>query len=73
VLIVGLVDNVLTTFVYGKKINMHPLIILFSVLGGIAFFGPIGFLFGPLVVTLLFVLIQMYRVIVLGTGDDQVS
>jgi predicted PurR-regulated permease PerM len=35
------------------------------VLGGLAFFGPIGFLFGPLVITLLFVLLRVYRVVVL--------
>jgi predicted PurR-regulated permease PerM len=63
--LVGMIDNFLAPCLYGKGTNIHPILILFSVLGGLAFFGPIGFLFGPLVITLLFVLLHVYRVIVL--------
>ncbi|MFT5037296.1 MAG: putative PurR-regulated permease PerM, partial [Candidatus Azotimanducaceae bacterium] len=41
---------------------MHPFIILLSVLGGISLFGPIGFIVGPIVVTLLMVLLELYSV-----------
>ncbi len=58
-LIVGLVDNVLAPIIINKGINVHPLLILFSILGGLQFFGPTGFLLGPLVVSLLFVLIRI--------------
>jgi hypothetical protein len=44
-----------------KGINIHPLLILFSVLGGIQFFGPEGFLLGPLVLSMLFVLIRTLK------------
>ncbi len=63
--LVGLLDNFLTPMLYSKGTNMHPLVVLFSVLGGIAFFGPIGFIFGPLVATLMFVLLRVYRVMIL--------
>lgn len=63
--LVGLIDNMLAPYLYGKGSNVHHVLILFSVLGGLAFFGPIGFLFGPLVITLLFVLLRVYRVVVL--------
>ncbi len=61
VLIVGLVDNLLNPLVVGKKINVPPLFILFSVLGGISLFGIIGVLIGPIVVGLLYELVTLYR------------
>lgn len=57
---VGLVDNVLGPILIGRGVDSHPLLILFSVLGGIAFFGPIGFLLGPLSVSLLSALLSEY-------------
>ncbi len=41
--------------------NLHPYVILLSVLGGIGFFGPIGFLIGPLVIALLSALLKIYK------------
>ncbi|MEN9647362.1 MAG: hypothetical protein RLY57_166 [Candidatus Parcubacteria bacterium] len=69
-ILVGLIDNILAPYLYGKGSNVHHVLILFSVLGGLAFFGPIGFLFGPLVITLLFVLLRVYRVVVLKIEKD---
>lgn len=59
VVLVGLIDNFLGPIILQKGINIHPLLILFSVLGGIQFFGPEGFILGPLVLSVLFVLIKM--------------
>lgn len=60
VLIVGLVDNLIGPYLISRGSNMHPFIILISVLGGILLFGPIGFIVGPVVVTLFFVLLEIY-------------
>ncbi len=57
---VGLIDNFLGPKILGKNIKIHPLIILFSVLGGIAEFGPIGFILGPLIISFLFALLEIY-------------
>lgn len=59
-LAVGLVDNFLGPKLVGRGIKLHPFMILLSILGGLSFFGPIGFLLGPLVLSLLFVLIEVY-------------
>ncbi len=48
-----------------KGINIHPLLILLSVLGGIAFFGVIGFILGPIVLSFLFTLFAIYKPIIL--------
>lgn len=57
---VGLVDNFLGPKLVGRGMRLHPLIILLSVLGGIGFFGPLGFLLGPLTISLLFALLDIY-------------
>lgn len=59
--IVGLVDNFLHLVVTAKKVSLPPLVILFSVLGGISFFGPAGIIVGPLCVSLLHSLLVLYK------------
>ncbi len=61
IVVVGLVDNFLSPLVVGGRTNIPPLLILFSVLGGISFLGPIGVLVGPLAISLLYTLILIYR------------
>jgi predicted PurR-regulated permease PerM len=47
-LVVGSVDNVLRPRLVGRDTKMHDLVILFSTLGGILAFGPVGFIVGPI-------------------------
>ena len=51
-IVVGSIDNLLRPRLVGRDTQMHDLLILFSTLGGIAFFGPIGFLVGPILAAL---------------------
>lgn len=62
---VGLIDNVLGPKLIEKSMNIHPLLILLSVLGGIAYFGVIGFILGPIVLSFLFTLFEIYKPIIL--------
>ena len=59
-LVVGMADNVLRPIIVERGVKLHPFLILLSILGGIGLFGPIGFLLGPLVLSLLFVLLEIY-------------
>jgi predicted PurR-regulated permease PerM len=59
-ILVNLAYNLITPQFVRRKSDIHPYIILLSVLGGISFFGPIGFLMGPFVVALLFSLLRIY-------------
>jgi predicted PurR-regulated permease PerM len=61
---VGLIDNFLSPKVISRGIRIHPLFILISVLGGVTFFGPFGFLLGPLTVAVFFSLFDIYQLIV---------
>jgi predicted PurR-regulated permease PerM len=58
--IVGLIDNLLRQKVIERGVKIQPLLILLSVLGGIGFFGAIGFLLGPLILSLLFSFLDIY-------------
>lgn len=60
---VGLIDNFLGPKLAGRGMRLHPFLILLSILGGIGFFGPLGFLLGPLVLSMLFVLLEIYSAI----------
>lgn len=70
ILIVGLVDNFLGPYLYSKGTKTHQLIMLFAVLGGLSLFGPIGFIFGPIVVALFFSLIEIYQTLILNQARD---
>lgn len=59
VLAVGMIDNLLGPRLVGKGMKLHPLIVLLSVLGGLAFFGPVGLFLGPLCTSLLFAFISI--------------
>lgn len=61
VIMVGTIDNFLTPYIIGRKIDIPPFLILFSVLGGIALLGPVGILIGPLAVSMLYTLTEIYQ------------
>ena len=61
-LIISLIDNFLRPELVGKDTQMHPLIVFFATLGGIAVFGVMGFLIGPIVVALFISLWDIYAV-----------
>lgn len=69
--IAGLVDNLLMPHFYGRGIHVHPLFVLFSVLGGLALFGAVGFIIGPLLLSILVALLEMYRESVVIPGQKQ--
>lgn len=47
VLVVGTVDNVLRPILVGRDAQIHDIYILVGTLGGLAAFGPVGLIFGP--------------------------
>ena len=60
IILINLIYNLLTPQFMHHGMKIHPYLILLSVLGGIGLFGPIGFLVGPLVMALLFSLLNIY-------------
>ncbi len=61
---IGLIDNILGPALMRRGIKVHPFLILLSVVGGLGFFGPVGFLLGPVILSLLFAMIEIYHFLV---------
>jgi predicted PurR-regulated permease PerM len=59
-LIVGSVDNVLRPRLVGQDTKMHELLIFFSTLGGLLFFGAMGFILGPILAALFVTAWEMF-------------
>jgi predicted PurR-regulated permease PerM len=57
---VGLVDSVLGPRLVGRGMKLHPLAVFIAVLGGISLFGPLGFLLGPLAMSICLAFIDIY-------------
>jgi predicted PurR-regulated permease PerM len=59
--VVGLVDNVVKPYLIKGDVEMHGAVVFFSLIGGIAAFGMIGLLAGPLAMAMLLALLRMYH------------
>lgn len=60
-LAVGLIDNLLAPALYSRGSQVHPFFMLLAVLGGLLFFGPSGFILGPVTLGLLTALVDIYQ------------
>jgi len=59
-LVISTVDNIFRPILIGKDVEMHPLLIFLSTLGGIVLFGFSGFVIGPIITSLLIAIWEMY-------------
>src|SRR6056297_434690 len=60
-LVVSTIDNVIKVFILHGRSQLHPLLALLSVLGGVQVFGPIGLLVGPMIVVFLQTLLEILQ------------
>jgi predicted PurR-regulated permease PerM len=60
-IVVGSTDNLIRLYVLKKLDNVHPLITLIGVIIGVPLFGFIGLIFGPLLLSLFFVVVRIYQ------------
>ncbi len=61
VVVVGLVDNVIKPLLIKRGMEIHGGIVFFSLVGGLAAFGGIGLLVGPLAVSMFLALLTIYH------------
>lgn len=59
--VISMADNVIKPYILHGQSNLHPLLALLSVLGGVALLGPIGILIGPMVVAFLQTLLKILQ------------
>ncbi len=58
--VISTIDNLLRPKLVGRDTEMHPLMVFFASLGGIALFGFPGFIMGPIVISLFLALWEIY-------------
>lgn len=61
IIIVGLVDNFLGPYLMSRGSSMHPFLVLVSALGGLTVFGPVGFVLGPVIMSFMVALLEVYE------------
>lgn len=61
VVVVGLTDNVLRFTLLKKLEDIHPLNTVFGIIMGMNLFGFMGLIFGPILVSMTVLLMQIYR------------
>lgn len=69
-IIINVVDAALRPKLMKGKVQLHPLIVILSVIGGIAVFGPLGLIYGPLIAVFFTSLMEVYNHQFLKYGDS---
>ncbi len=62
VLVISTVDNLLRAYLVSGRAHLHPLVVFFSVLGGLFVFGAVGFFVGPVLFVLAVSVLEIARV-----------
>jgi predicted PurR-regulated permease PerM len=70
IVFVGLADNVVKPYLIRGGIQLHGAVVFFSLVGGLAYFGPVGLLAGPLIVSFFIAVVHMWKT-ELDTADDR--
>ena len=67
--VVGSIDNILRPKLIGDDTKMSDLLILISTLGGLAFFGVVGFILGPVLAGLVVTVWKIYAKNIIGESQ----
>lgn len=59
--IINVIDTTLRPRLMKNSVNIHPLVTIFSVLGGIVSFGILGIFYGPLIVVIFLAFAEIYN------------
>ena len=54
------IDYIFKPKMVGNRVSMHPLIVFFSIIGGLKAYGILGIIYGPLIATLFLTLAEIY-------------
>ena len=64
-LLYGQIDNILRPILISgisRRAEMHPLLLFFSIMGGIALFGLLGLIVGPLIAAIFITLLRVLEI-----------
>jgi len=60
-IIVSQLDNLIRFILQKRMADIHPLITIFGVVIGLSLFGFMGVIFGPLLLSLFFLFVDMFK------------
>lgn len=69
-LVIATIDNLLYPILVGKRLRLHTLLVFIAVVGGLAIFGAVGVILGPLILALTDAIIEVWR---RRTADGQAA
>ncbi len=61
IVVVSSIDNIVRPWVVGGRVELHPLVLLFFIFGGVEAFGFLGLFLGPVVASVLAALFDILR------------
>jgi predicted PurR-regulated permease PerM len=70
-LVVGSIDNVVKPYFIGRTTEINTLWLFLGVMGGIAYFGFLGFVLGPLLITILLSAVEIFPTVVFKEADEK--
>jgi len=69
IVVVSSIDNVIRPWVVGGRVELHPLVLVFFILGGVQAFGFLGLFLGPVIASVLAALGDILREELKEPGD----
>lgn len=69
--VVSQVDNILRPFIIATQIELHPMAIFFSLLGGVVLLGPVGLMAGPVLLTVMLAVQEVLRDKLRGRREEE--
>lgn len=71
ILIISQIDNLLRPLFISGKTQIHTLVLLFSILGGLSVFGFLGLILGPILMALCVSILELYRLNSIGRMQEK--
>jgi predicted PurR-regulated permease PerM len=59
--VIGTIDNIVRPLIVHKGVRLHPILVFFSLLGGLRLFGVLGLFVGPVIVSVTAALLEMFK------------
>lgn len=59
--VISLIDNLLYPVLVGKRLRLHTLPVFFAIVGGLATFGAVGLVLGPVILALTDAILEIWR------------
>lgn len=60
-IVISQIDNVLRPFLISGRTSMHPLLLFFTILGGIYLFGLLGVVLGPIIAAVFVTMLKIFE------------